>query len=93
MLMPVAFTFAHCPLCTAGAGVGVLIAKELGMKSSAIGVWVGAFSVALGLWVWNMIVEKQLNKRAELRASKKFVNKFFKTFINFNFFSFNYLTS
>lgn len=64
MLMPVAFTFAHCPLCTAGAGVGVLIAKELGMKSSAIGVWVGAFSVALGLWVWNMIIEKQLKKRA-----------------------------
>lgn len=55
MLMPVAFTFAHCPLCTAGAGVGALIAKELGMKSSAIGVWIGAFSVALGWWLGRII--------------------------------------
>ncbi len=49
------FTFAHCPLCTAGAGIGSLIAKELGMKSSAIGIWIGGFSVALGWLLANLI--------------------------------------
>jgi len=49
------FAFAHCPLCTAGAGIGALIAKELGMKSSVIGIWIGGFSVALGWWLANLV--------------------------------------
>ncbi|MEM1974214.1 MAG: hypothetical protein QXN68_05450 [Thermoplasmata archaeon] len=49
------FVFAHCPLCTAGAGIGAIIAKELGTKSSAIGVWIGGFSVALGWWLSNIL--------------------------------------
>ncbi|GIW66575.1 MAG: hypothetical protein KatS3mg095_0473 [Candidatus Parcubacteria bacterium] len=49
------FVFAHCPLCTAGAGIGALIAKELGMKSLVIGIWIGGFSVALGWWLANFI--------------------------------------
>ncbi len=51
------FVFAHCPLCTAGAGVGAIIAKNLGMKSSAIGVFLGAFSVALGWWLANVLMK------------------------------------
>lgn len=50
------FVFAHCPLCTIGVGIGALLARELGMKSSAIGVWIGAFSVALGWWLGGVIV-------------------------------------
>lgn len=50
------FTFAHCPLCTIGAGIGALLARELGMKSSVIGIWIGAFSVALGWWLGGVIV-------------------------------------
>jgi hypothetical protein len=54
------FAFAHCPLCTAGAGIGAIIAKELGMKVSAIGVFIGAFAVALGWWLAN-ILRKKIN--------------------------------
>lgn len=54
LILPI-LTFAHCPLCTAGAGIGALIAKELGMKSSIIAIWIGAFAVALGLWLGNMV--------------------------------------
>lgn len=49
---------AHCPLCTASAGVGALLAKEIGMKSSAIGIFIGAFAVALGLWLANVLRRK-----------------------------------
>ncbi|GIW67054.1 MAG: hypothetical protein KatS3mg096_568 [Candidatus Parcubacteria bacterium] len=52
------FVFAHCPLCTAGAGIGALIAKELGMKSSVIGIWIGGFSVALGWWLANLLQKR-----------------------------------
>ncbi|BCX15744.1 MAG: hypothetical protein KatS3mg097_636 [Candidatus Parcubacteria bacterium] len=58
VLVPIVIIFAHCPLCTAGAGIGALIAKELGMKSSAIGVWMGAFSVALGWWLGNVVMKR-----------------------------------
>jgi hypothetical protein len=54
------FSFAHCPLCTAGAGIGAIIAKQLGMKTSAVGVFIGAFSVALGWWLAN-ILKKKIN--------------------------------
>lgn len=40
---------AHCPLCTAGAGAGVVIARYLGVSLSVIGVFIGAFSLAIGL--------------------------------------------
>lgn len=69
LILPIS-TFAHCPLCTAGAGIGALIAKELGMKSSAIGVWMGAFSVALGWWLGDMIISR-LNARDSARSMRQ----------------------
>lgn len=42
---------AHCPLCTGGAGVAAAMAALLGVKYGAIAVFMGAFSVALGLWL------------------------------------------
>lgn len=42
---------AHCPLCTAGAGALALVAASLGVSSVVVGVFIGAFSVALGLWI------------------------------------------
>ncbi len=54
-LLTANFALAHCPLCTAGAGIGAIIAKNLGMKSSVIGVFLGAFSVALGWWLANIL--------------------------------------
>jgi len=44
------FVFAHCPLCTLGAGAVAVGASLLGVKSAVIGVFLGAFGLALGLW-------------------------------------------
>ncbi len=58
-LLSINFVFAHCPLCTAGAGIGAIIAQNLGMKSSALGVFLGAFSVALGWWLANVLKKNE----------------------------------
>lgn len=45
---------AHCPLCVAGAGVGLSLAGALGIDDSITGVWIGALSGAVSFWttVW-----------------------------------------
>lgn len=47
--------YAHCPLCTAGAGVAAAGAAWLGVNSTVIGILLGAFALALGLWIGGMI--------------------------------------
>jgi len=42
---------AHCPLCTVGAGALAILAASLGISSIVVGVFIGAFSLALGLWI------------------------------------------
>lgn len=42
---------AHCPLCTAGAAVGVGIARAYGVDDSIVGFWLGAFVAASALWI------------------------------------------
>ncbi|PJC37053.1 hypothetical protein CO046_02595 [Candidatus Peregrinibacteria bacterium CG_4_9_14_0_2_um_filter_53_11] len=41
---------AHCPLCTAGAGAAAVAASYLGVGALSIGIFIGAFAVAIGLW-------------------------------------------
>lgn len=71
--VPIAFTllfiplisYAHCPLCTIGAGVAALGASWLGISSGPIGVFIGAFSIALGLWIAKLIKKKYLPYQRE----------------------------
>jgi hypothetical protein len=42
---------AHCPLCTAGAGILVIIAASFGLSTVIIGTFIGAFALALALWL------------------------------------------
>ena len=52
-LFPVAFSTtvrAHCPLCSAGAGGAAALASALGIGLGVVGVFVGAFGIATGLW-------------------------------------------
>jgi len=49
--------YAHCPLCTIGAGGAALVAKWLGISAGPIGIFLGAFAVALGLWT-NTLIRK-----------------------------------
>lgn len=50
LLVP-ALASAHCPLCTAGAGVLAVVAASYGVSSTSIGVFIGAAGLALGLWM------------------------------------------
>ncbi len=43
--------FAHCPLCTAGAGLLAVLAASLGISSVIVGMMIGAFATALGMWI------------------------------------------
>ena len=52
--MPIT-ALAHCPLCTAGAGVLAGVASYLGISTIVVGVLVGAFSLALGLWLAGLV--------------------------------------
>jgi hypothetical protein len=47
--------FAHCPLCTLGAGAAALGASWLGVSSAAVGLFLGAFAFALGWWFGNLL--------------------------------------
>jgi hypothetical protein len=49
---------AHCPLCTAGAAAGAGAAALLGVTYGAIGIFLGAFATALGLWMARIIKKK-----------------------------------
>lgn len=46
---------AHCPLCTAAAGGLAVLAASLGVSSVIVGILIGAFALALGLWLANLL--------------------------------------
>ena len=50
--------WAHCPLCTVGAGALAVAAASVGVATASVGVFIGAFSLALGLWLARMIKRK-----------------------------------
>ena len=49
---------AHCPLCVAGAGVGLTFSRLLGINDSITGVWIGAFIGALAFWFQRILGAK-----------------------------------
>lgn len=52
--------YAHCPLCTIGAGAVAVVAAYLGVGYAPIGIFIGAFGMALGLWIAGKIKKKYL---------------------------------
>lgn len=52
------FVLSHCPLCTAGTGILAILAKELGVKTEVLGIFIGAFSIALGFWISRLIKKR-----------------------------------
>jgi hypothetical protein len=57
---------AHCPLCTAGAGVAAVGATWLGVGNIPVGIFIGAFAVALGLWVSRLLKKEYVPKQKHL---------------------------
>ena len=50
---------AHCPLCVAGAGVGLSLARILGIDDSITGVWIAALLGAMAFWLDSAISKKR----------------------------------
>ncbi len=51
---------AMCPLCTAGAAIGLGIARYYGVDDTVIGLWLGALAVSTALWVNNVIKKRRV---------------------------------
>lgn len=49
---------AHCPLCTIGAGAAASAAVWLGVSYMSVGIMIGAFALATGLWMARLIKKK-----------------------------------
>lgn len=49
---------AHCPLCTAGAGIAATAAAYFGVDLPVIGLFIGAFAVSTGWWAANRLEEQ-----------------------------------
>ena len=66
MAMAVILTFvtltntvsAMCPLCTAGAAIGLSIARYYGVDDIIIGLWLGALAVSTALWLNNVVKKR-----------------------------------
>ncbi len=58
-----AVVHAHCPLCTAAIGVGILGARAFGLSDSIVGLFVGAFAVSTGIWF-----SRKLGKKVPLQT-------------------------
>ncbi|MDZ4231287.1 MAG: hypothetical protein U1C52_00640 [Patescibacteria group bacterium] len=51
---------AHCPLCTVGAGALAVLAASLGVSSVVVGILIGAFALALALWLAPMVKKQYI---------------------------------
>ena len=49
---------AHCPLCTAAVGSGLVVARSMGIDDSVVGIWVGAFIISTALWLNKFLVKR-----------------------------------
>lgn len=52
---------AHCPLCTAAVGTGLITARYFGIDDSLVGVWIGALIISTALWS-DKILSKKIGK-------------------------------
>ncbi len=52
--------FAHCPLCTMGAGAAAVGAAWLGVDNMVIGIFLGASALAMGLWVSRLVKRRYI---------------------------------
>ena len=59
-LVTIQLVSAHCPLCTAAAGVGVEITRIYGIDDSIVGLFLGALIVSTSLW-FNKWLKKKIN--------------------------------
>ena len=47
---------AHCPLCVAGAAVGITLTRWIGVDDSITGIWIAALLGAMSFWLYNWLL-------------------------------------
>lgn len=53
---------AHCPLCVAGAAVGVTLTRWIGIDDSITGIWIAALLGAMSFWFYSWLINKKIEK-------------------------------
>ena len=64
---------AHCPLCVAGAGALAVLAASLGISSVVVGILIGAFALALGLWLAPLVKKQYIPYQKQILTLLIFV--------------------
>ena len=59
ILISPALVSAHCPLCTAAVGSGLVVARSMGIDDSVVGIWVGALIISSALWLNKFLVKRK----------------------------------
>ena len=53
---------AHCPLCVAGAVVGVTLTRWIGIDDSITGVWIAALLGSMSFWFYAWLISKKVKQ-------------------------------
>ncbi len=61
-------TSAMCPLCVAGAAIGLSVARYYGVDDLVVGLWLGALAVSTAVWINNVINKKTKVKIVPLQG-------------------------
>jgi hypothetical protein len=65
---------AHCPLCTVGAGALAVAAASIGVATPVVGTFLGAFSMALGLWLAGMVKKQYIKYQYQILTTVIFLS-------------------
>ncbi len=68
---------SHCPLCTIGAGAAAVGASWLGIGDGPIGIFIGAFAIALGLWIARIVKKQYIPGQKYVITALSFVTTVF----------------
>jgi hypothetical protein len=77
LLLGTATVQAHCPLCTIGAGGAAALAAWLGISAAPVGVFVGAFALAVGLWTAKLIKKRFVRGQNNILGAASFATVVF----------------
>lgn len=70
LLTPSAVT-AHCPLCVAGAAIGITLTRWIGVDDSITGVWVAALLGASSFWFYSWLLGKKIKQVEQYKSVLK----------------------
>ncbi|MEK6973193.1 MAG: hypothetical protein AABW72_04090 [archaeon] len=64
---------AHCPICTAAVGVGLVTTRVYGFDDAIMGVWIGAFIISTAVWANNALKKRFIPFQAPLMSITAFI--------------------